>query len=271
MHCIPIKQRQPILDYCCILPIAVAVNRVALHPDNSPLVPFLLLLKGFICCLCRFYTTSEVFIHKHLNSAYQLFSPDYYRRFALAQLQLWYTEKRAKYWRIQTATAIATATATATATAAATAAEILERLEKEECSWLEQLAEDHLTADTKVEIKEISPWLNVTKWPRQFADRPVDLICRYAQLPSSAAVAVAVAEGDTYLGSFRGTDLFSCAANKVRIQQIMWIFSLVFERCLATLAVALYNICCWLKSYNPHKFFPCPFSLTQKPATHKRY
>jgi hypothetical protein len=269
-YSIPIKRRQPIIDYCHTLPVAVVLDGVALCPDDSPPVPFLPLLRGFTCCLCPFHTTSWCILRRHLNRAHQLFHPNCHGNFALAQLQSWYTEKRAKYWRIQTATATATAGA-APPIVYATAAEILERLEEEECSRLEQLAEDHLTADAEVEIEEISPWLNVTEWPKQFADRPVDLIRRCAQLEPLGVVAVAVAQGETYLGSFYGTDVVSSADDEARIRQIIYLFHLVFERCLATLAVAPYNIRCWLKSYNPNEFFSRPFSLTQKPATRKRY
>jgi hypothetical protein len=77
-------------------------------------------------------------------------------------------------------------------------ADTLEQLEEQECRRLEQLAQDDLVADTEVEVEEISPWLNVTEWPRQFAGRPIELISRFALQP---VVVVAVVE-ETYLGSF---------------------------------------------------------------------
>jgi hypothetical protein len=145
------------------------------------------------------------------------------------------------------------------------AAKTLEAIEAEECCRLEQLAQDHLVADTEVEAEETSPWLNVTEWPKQFAGRPIELISRYTRMPVGEAEAVAV--GETYLGSFQGIALSSHAQDEIRIRQITKLFSLVIQRCLATLGKTPYHIRCWLKSYNANEFFPCPFSRVAKPAT----
>lgn len=164
-------------------------------------VPFLPLLDGFGCNLCLFNTINRKVIRIHLNQTHLLKRHACDGSFTPVQLQSWYAEKRAKYWRVQTATGTATAAATVTPpTVYKTAANILKQLEEEECSRLEQLAQDHLVADAKVEAEEISPWLNVTEWPTQFAQRPVDLISRYALL---RPMAVVVASGENaYLGSF---------------------------------------------------------------------
>lgn len=122
-----------------------------------------------------------------------------------------------------------------------TTARLLEEIEEQECSRLELLAQDHLAADIEVEeADETTPWLNVTKWPKQFAQRPLNLISKYGLQPA----AVAVAGEDAYFGSFQETELFSRAHDETRLRQITWIFGLVYTRCQATLAETLYNIRC---------------------------
>ena len=162
-----------------------------------------------------------------MNTAHQLHRAASRAGYGPAQLQSWYAGKRAKYWQVLKAeeqeqggggAAVAVAVAVAGPRTDETTARLLKEIEEQECYRLEQLAQDHLSADAEVEADERSPWLNMTEWPKQFAQRPIDLISRYGLQP--AAAAVAVARGDAYLGCYQGTDLFSCAEDEGRLQQI---------------------------------------------------
>ena len=66
-------------------------------------------------------------------------------------------------------------------------------------------------------------------------------------------------------------ELASPGQDEERLQQISQLFSLVFDQGIQTLQESPYQIRRWLKSYNPHVFFPWPFSQLQKPGTRYRY
>ncbi|KAH9211720.1 hypothetical protein DL95DRAFT_392184 [Leptodontidium sp. 2 PMI_412] len=166
-HHIEHKRRQPVVAYCQTLPVAVAAAELALGEKDSRPVPFLPLLDGFACQLCPFYSTNYHLIRGHLNKVHQLQRGQCDGQYHTVKLQSWYTEKRARYCQVQVAGTAAAATAPAPPagrpTVTATVAETLEQLEEQECRRLEQLTQDHLVADTKVEVEETSPWLNVTE------------------------------------------------------------------------------------------------------------
>jgi hypothetical protein len=148
---------------------------------------------------------------------------------------------RAKYWQVLTqeqGQEQEGAVAVAVPRMDKTTARLLEEIEEQECFRLELLAQDHLAADVEVEeADETTPWLNVTEWPKQFAQRPLNLISQYGLQPA----AVAVAGEDAHFGSFQEIELFSSASDETRLRQIVWIFSLVYTRCQATLAETPYN------------------------------
>ena len=48
--------------------------------------------------------------------------------------------------------------------------------EDQERQRLELLENDHVASDIEVEYDETTPWLQYTKWPKQFVSRPLDII-----------------------------------------------------------------------------------------------
>jgi hypothetical protein len=149
-----------------MLPVALAPGALALGRDNSTPVPFLPILPGFACSLCRFFTISRNLVRQHVKSTHQLQQNACTNNFRLVQLQSWYTAPRARYWSVQAIAAAATATATAKTVVAGptilavtqTTANILEQLELEEAGRLEQLEHNHLIANTEVKGDETTPW-----------------------------------------------------------------------------------------------------------------
>ncbi len=270
-HQVPIQQRRLVSQHCQALAVAQSDATLALRLDLSLPVPFLPTWDGFACHQCRFYTRNRGVMRGHVNTAHQLRRAACRASYHPVKLQSWRSGSSAKYWQVldeeEGGAAGAGAVAVAGPPTDETAARLIEEIEEQECSRLEQLAQDHLAADAEVEADETTPWLNVTEWPKQFAQRPLDLISRCGLQPA----AVAAAGEDAFLGSWRGTDLVSSADDEGRLRQVTWIFGLVYERCLATLEATPYNIRCWLKSYNQDEFFPRPFSQVQKPATRQRY
>jgi hypothetical protein len=59
--------------------------------------------------------------------------------------------------------------------------------------------------------------------------------------------------------------------NEIKIQQLVRLLDLVFDRCEKTLDSTPHSLLCWLKSYNQHRFYPKPFRLLQKTASKRRY
>ena len=96
-HGLSMKQRQPVVDHCQTLPVALAADALAPGRDNSLPVPFLPILEGFACNYCRFYTINRKAVRAHLNQAHLLQRQACTGRYRPVQLQSWYTEKRAKY------------------------------------------------------------------------------------------------------------------------------------------------------------------------------
>ena len=84
-------------------------------------------------------------------------------------------------------------------------------------------------------------------------------------------MAVAGAVGGCSIRPFQETVLVSSGRDEERLQQVSQLFALVFDHGCQTLQETPYQIRCWLKSYNPHEFFPRPFSQLQKPGTRYRY
>lgn len=61
--------------------------------------------------------------------------------------------------------------------------EPLEQLEKEEIERLALQDEENASWDAEVEPSDTTPWLQYTKWPRQCASRPIEIIAATARQP----------------------------------------------------------------------------------------
>src|SRR5579871_2092714 len=305
-HAVSAPARRRLIEHCKTLPLPPAVRsressyRQPVREYQSLPVPFLPILEGFACSHCHsqdpWYSISQKAGQEHINQAHQLFGTVCTASLRPVKLQTWYSRTRAKYWEVAPApatTTTATATTTPTPSRATptstprvagpptlapapgssfitidlTAATQLEEVEEEECRRLEQLAADHHAADDEVDVDETTPWLIATEWPQQFARRPLDVIAAFAKHPP----ALAVAAGSYTMGRFQETELVSPGRDEEHLQQLSWLFSLVFDQGIQTLQETPYQIRCWLKSYSPHEFFPRPFNQLQKPGTRYRY
>jgi hypothetical protein len=294
-HAIASQGRQDLLQCFERLPLPPAVrDRKALYrqPPQVNLscpVAFLPTLDGFACNHCHgqdsYYSLNRKAVQEHLNQAHQLFRQASIIGLRPAKLQSWYSSTRAQYWEVARPTSpevgtpsapLATATTTAGATLPRqsyptkmdlTILSQLEAIEEDEDNRLVELAANHQAAQDEGEADQTTPWLVATEWPKQFAQRPLDVISAYAKHPA----AVPVAAGCYTIGSFQGIELTSSKQDEERLLQISQLFTHVFDQGIQTLQDAPYQIRCWLKSYSPHEFFSRPFSQLQKPGTRHRY
>ncbi|KID83870.1 hypothetical protein MGU_08842 [Metarhizium guizhouense ARSEF 977] len=96
------------------------------------------------------------------------------------------------------------------------------------------------------EDNETTPWLQHTRWPERFRNRPLDIITASSRLPARGCYEQ---NGDFPLGSWRGIPLRSSAAVEARIRVLMRAIDDMFDRAEATLACTSYQSRCWLTSY----------------------
>jgi len=142
----------------------------------------------------------------------------------------------------------------------------LEALEDQERQRLELLENDHIAGDAEIEDDETTPWLQYTKWPEQFAGRPMDIITAAACRPEGCPIQ------DYYtVGYWDGEAVVSSLENESRVQQLARLLDGVFDRCEKTLERTPHMLQCWLKGYNQHRFYPKPFRALQKPESRRRY
>ncbi len=86
-----------------------------------------------------------------------------------------------------------------------------------------------------IEDNETTPWLEFTKWPELFVNRPIEIITTTARLPSRSSW-----NNEGYLlGDWRGSPVYSSAVTERRIRLLMTGVDDMFDRASATLA-------CWL-------------------------
>jgi hypothetical protein len=106
---------------------------------------------------------------------------------------------------------------------------MLESLEEQERQRLELLENDYIAGDVEVEDNETTPWLQYTKWPKQFANRLLDIIavasCKPESCPTEALA----------LGYWDGEAVSSLLENEIRLQQLTRLFDGIFDRCEGTL------------------------------------
>ncbi|KID82123.1 telomere-associated recQ-like helicase [Metarhizium guizhouense ARSEF 977] len=96
------------------------------------------------------------------------------------------------------------------------------------------------------EDNETTPWLQHTRWPERFRNRPLDIITASSRLPARGCYEQ---NEDFTLGSWRGIPLRSSAAVEARIRVLMRAVDDMFDRAEATLACTSYQSRCWLTSY----------------------
>ncbi|KAK8912076.1 hypothetical protein VCV18_012604 [Metarhizium anisopliae] len=86
------------------------------------------------------------------------------------------------------------------------------------------------------EDNETTPWLQHTRWPERFRNRPLDIITASSRLPARGCYEQ---NEDFTLGSWRGIPLRSSAAVEARIRVLMRAVDDMFDRAEATLAFSV--------------------------------
>ncbi|RSL82937.1 hypothetical protein CEP52_016838 [Fusarium oligoseptatum] len=82
-----------------------------------------------------------------------------------------------------------------------------------------------------IELNETTPWLQHTRWPELFRNRPLDIIAASAWQPGPV-------RGEDYLlGQWKGTSFWSSADAEARLRILIQGVDLMFDRATATLAL----------------------------------
>lgn len=117
------------------------------------------------------------------------------------------------------------------------------------------------------EDNETTPWLQYTRWPQLFRNRPLDIITASTRQPAQGPNRD---NEDYLLGVWRGIPLRSSAAAEVRLRLLMRAVDDVFDRAEATLACTSYRSRCWLSSYWKETFYNRPLRILPR-RTKERY
>ena len=277
-HGLKMAVRRPLVEYCKTLGATAAAlpATVALPPDNSLANPALPLYpNGYSCTLCRLLSINRDVIHKHLHDAHSIYRSACARHYSRVQLQSWYLGPRARYWTVRAANADASGSATAEPIGdndrdadarPMSEAAALERLEQEELARLALQDTDNTAAwDAEVEFSDTTPWLLHTKWPEYFMDRPLDVLAATARQPAKFP------DEDLVLGFWANGQIESPLDDEIKIRAIVDLLDPMFERCLRTLEASSYEVRCWIKSHDIHRFYPYPFKPLQSSGSWKVY
>ncbi|KAH6670818.1 hypothetical protein B0J14DRAFT_702838 [Halenospora varia] len=119
--------------------------------------------------------------------------------------------------------------------------------------------------DAEVERSDTTPWLQYTKWPQQFASRPVDIIAATARQPCLYP------SEDYVLGFWNSVALTSPVVDEVKIQTILDMLDGMFDRCQQKLDASSYQLRCWVKSFTHDAFYPYPLQRHESKATEKKH
>jgi hypothetical protein len=90
-------------------------------------------------------------------------------------------------------------------------ADLLEKFEYAEVQRLMLQERDDASWDAEVESSDTTPWLQYTKWPEQFAHRPLEMIAAAARRPESYPC------DDYLLGFWNGSELRSPVEDEVSV------------------------------------------------------
>jgi hypothetical protein len=171
-------------------------------------------------------------------------------------LQSWYSGSRAKYWIVRTDN-VGYKSNQQVAAAEQEEAELLEKFEYAEVQRLILQERDDASWDTEVESSDTTPWLQYTKWPKQFAHRPLEVIAAAARRPESYPC------DDYLLGFWNGSELRSPVEDEVKIQALLYLLETMFQRCHETLDLSSHQLRCWVKSFKADVFYPYPLKPLQ--------
>ena len=85
--------------------------------------------------------------------------------------------------------------------------------------------EENASWDAEVEPSNTTPWLQYTKWPRNFASRPIEIIAAIARQPCPYP------SKDYALGFWNGIEITSPVADEVKLQTNLNMLDDMFDRC----------------------------------------
>ncbi|KAH8797668.1 hypothetical protein F5884DRAFT_759026 [Xylogone sp. PMI_703] len=163
---------------------------------------------------------------------------DHYTR---VPLQSWYNDGRAEYWiakvSVSKERSMQTTVEKSRVYQCKAEATILAQLEQEE---IERLAKQ----DGEDEVWDAER----TRWPEQFANRPLDIIAATARLPRPRS------NEDYQLGFWDGEVISSSAEDEMKIQTLLSLLDKMFDRCFCTLTATSYQFQCWMTSFKPTVF-----------------
>jgi hypothetical protein len=80
-----------------------------------------------------------------------------------------------------------------------------------------------------------------------------------------------VAEHDLLLGTYNGTDPFSCTAHEQRLVLMVATLGRVFNQCADTVTHTDVSMRCWLRSQDVHRLYKAPFDLVGRESTSQSY
>ncbi|KAJ3454070.1 hypothetical protein MRS44_018702 [Fusarium solani] len=105
------------------------------------------------------------------------------------------------------------------------------------------------------EQSETTPWLQHTRWPELFRNRPLDIIAAAARQPKL------LGGGSDLLGRYQGSPLWSSAETEAQLRIILQGLDLMFDRARATVDRTPYMSRCWLNTYSKDTFWPHGFRI----------
>lgn len=105
------------------------------------------------------------------------------------------------------------------------------------------------------EQSETTPWLQHTRWPELFRNRPLDIIAAAARQPKL------LGGGSYLLGRYQGSPLWSSAETEAQLRIILQGLDLMFDRARATVDRTPYMSRCWLNTYSKDTFWPHGFRI----------
>ncbi|KFY93056.1 hypothetical protein V500_03936 [Pseudogymnoascus sp. VKM F-4518 (FW-2643)] len=186
-HGLAIAFRRPVVEHCQTLDVVQVPNEIGPRPDYSPVIPALPVYdKAYSCNRCRFLTSSEKPMRRHLNTDHSIYYSACKENFVRVAVQSWYNDGRSQYWVVNTLDTLGEdgKPGTRISRSLPEPEAALEKMEKEEIERLRSQEEDHESWDAEVEHAESSLWLQYMKWPAQFANRPLEIIAAAARKPA---------------------------------------------------------------------------------------
>jgi hypothetical protein len=268
---VPARRRREIKAGFGDLPVIRTWQEVQPRPDHSlPLNYLKDPVLGFPCPYCTtFKTTSRDCLRHHRLASHPEHRGDPDSASPTCSLQSWTNRRTYQvYWivDIPPPSTIEKPLPNPPLSSWSSADDIANMLaaEAEEEHRLLEAQEGAPALPQELEQDENTDWLRGCEWPRWFAQRPLALIVAASQRPSPYG------DHDLMLGTWRGHDCISPAAEERTLRRLIHATGLVFARCEETLQDTPRVLRCWLRSWSS-AYLPYPFAMVQREASKLRY